>query len=111
MSTPHHTFELEGEQLHLYPDRSAFWPGQSALLLADLHIGKTITGKRGYVNDLGELLWFNPIIVDDHNNAAYFKAVIERLNALEGTTDADGRSLEPDLIAITGDVTDAGFDE
>lgn len=41
MIAPYHSFELEGEQLHLYPDRCAFWPAQSALLLADLHIGKT----------------------------------------------------------------------
>jgi uncharacterized protein len=33
-------FELEGERLVALAERALFWPDQSALLLADLHIGK-----------------------------------------------------------------------
>ncbi len=32
--------EVAGEVLHLLPDRAVYWPAASALLLADLHLGK-----------------------------------------------------------------------
>lgn len=34
-------FELAGEDLVLLPERAIYWPARGALLLADLHIGKT----------------------------------------------------------------------
>ena len=31
---------VAGEELHLHPDRAAYWPARRILLLADLHLGK-----------------------------------------------------------------------
>ncbi|RMG56158.1 MAG: ligase-associated DNA damage response endonuclease PdeM [Bacteroidetes bacterium] len=33
--------ELHGESLRLLPDRALYWPARQALLLADLHLGKS----------------------------------------------------------------------
>lgn len=35
-----HEFELQGEKLHLLPEKAIYWPRQKALLLADTHFGK-----------------------------------------------------------------------
>lgn len=34
---------MRGEELHLLPDRAAFWPSASTLLVADPHFGKAAT--------------------------------------------------------------------
>lgn len=31
---------IRGEELHLHPEKGAFWPAKSILFLADLHLGK-----------------------------------------------------------------------
>jgi DNA ligase-associated metallophosphoesterase len=53
------TYELQGEQLHLLPEKAIYWPSQKTLLIADSHLGKirhfrksgiAIPGRAGYRN-------------------------------------------------------------
>lgn len=38
---------LAGEAVHLLPQRAIWWPARSTLFLADLHLGKSATFRRG----------------------------------------------------------------
>jgi len=54
---------VEGEELHLLPEKGIFWPKHSLLLVADLHWGKAATFRNSFIhlpkgttsNDLGLL--------------------------------------------------------
>jgi DNA ligase-associated metallophosphoesterase len=40
MIKKYHAIRFADEPLHLLPDRALFWPAESALIVADLHLGK-----------------------------------------------------------------------
>ena len=41
--------EVAGQRLHLLPQRAAWWPRQSVLMVADLHLGKAVAFRRSGV--------------------------------------------------------------
>lgn len=41
--------EVAGQRLHLLPQRAAWWPRQSLLMVADLHLGKAVAFRRSGV--------------------------------------------------------------
>ena len=49
MSTTDLPIQLAGQWLQLLPERAVYWPGQRALLLADLHLGKAAAFRRAGV--------------------------------------------------------------
>ena len=42
-ASPPCTLDCAGEQLHLLAERAIWWPAQQALLVADVHVGKSAT--------------------------------------------------------------------
>lgn len=49
------TIHIRGEELHLLPEKAVFWPVQGALIIADVHFGKTGHFRKNGIALLSEM--------------------------------------------------------